>query len=416
MRNIVFVGSLLLLLFASPSEAQQSPQNCLSSAPFFGGNAADGNRCHSTVGGAAQAVADALVIGVPSFSNVVYQGIAFSTHSWHFDVLSDGVFFGVHVVQMYDPVGCPLGETLNTSTGVCEGPPMCDGTITGQAFLRPVFSGGSTGNICHESSQCVMTAQNVIGFSSSDLVEYIGTDQGCNSEPEVPIGPENSQDNCIAENGNTWCTDPNLADENCGYYNNDYVCLGAVPDGGCTFFGNGDMACSTTASSPPAPDNGTPGVTATPDGTINNNGSTTNIFNNTTVTGSAGGASGTQQGDGPSANEPQDIDFSEIIEQEPDFGIYDDAIVSQTNSTSGELDNVLSEIGDPNDFGVSTSLGTTINDAFQYSACTDIVLNAFGNNVTLSCAEVSQTRDVLGWIARVIFLLAIWNLVMRGPE
>lgn len=187
-------------------------------------------------------------------------------------------------------------------TGEC--PAACDGSITGVAFLRPVFSGGSTGNICHESSGCLMTAGDVSGLPGGDLVEYTGTDQGCTAEPVVDVPPEAEDAQCITSGGNSWCTEPDLADQNCGMLNGEYLCLDSIPDGQCTFFGNGSMACDSSATAPPAPDDGvTAGNVAAPDITINNNGTTVNVFGSSTVAGSTSGATGSdQQGDLPAGD------------------------------------------------------------------------------------------------------------------
>jgi hypothetical protein len=327
--------------------------------------------------------------------------------------------FGV----VWTPGDCPAGtvEGVDADGNACNPPaPSCDDSITGTAFLRPVFSGGHTGDICHEGSNCKMTAGDTTGLASGDLIEYTGTSQDCGSEPVEPISQGEEDPQCISDGANTWCTEPDLADENCGMLNGDYICLESVPDGGCTFYGNGDMACASNATSPPAPDNGTPGVPATPDGTLSTSDGTTttniNTYNNTTVTGSSAGASGSNQGSDPGETPEIDLDFSQIIENEPSS----DSFRGDVDTATTDLDNlgqtVLDELGDPSDFGETTSLNTTVNDAFQYSSCVDITLDAFGNPVTLSCSDVSDTRDVLGWIARVLFLLALFQLLTRGPD
>lgn len=348
-----------------------------------------------------------------------YSGDTGTEHRWQHTMACNDDSFNTgntYVWILSNGNECPVGETLNTSTGVCEAPSQCDNTISGKTFLRPVFSGGATGDICHESSQCVMSAGDTTGLANGDLIEYVGTNQSCNAEPEIDVPPQAEQDQCLSDSSLTWCQSPDPSDQNCGTLNGDWICLGSVPDGNCTFFGNGNMACAANATSPPAPDTGTPGNVAPPDNTINHNGNTTNIYNNTTVTGSSAGASGTDQGSQPSEAPEIDLDFSDIIENEPASDSYRGEIDTATGVLGTLGDDVLAEIGDPNDFTGSSTLGTTINNAFGYSSCADIALNAFGNTVTLTCADVSQTRDVLGWIARVIFLLAVFQLLTRGPD
>lgn len=301
---------------------------------------------------------------------------------------------------------------------LCAPPPaQCDQSITGQAFLRPAYSANEKGDICHESSQCVMTAVNVTDLgTAAALVEFQGTGNSCGAEPEIPITPQNQQEQCISVMGNTFCTEPDLADQNCGYFNDEYLCLDDVPDGDCTFYGNGDMACATNATSPPAPDDGiTPGVAAPPDASINVNGNTTNIYNNNTVGGSSGDPAGTKQND-PMDQEAIELDLSEIIETEPPADQYDDSIEGILTTDEAALDGVTTELADPNDFGGDTTIDDTIGNAFGIdTSCSDIVIGIGGNNVTLACADVADTRAVLGWIARIAFLLAMFDLVTRRP-
>jgi len=204
------------------------------------------------------------------------------------------------IYEWYDsdiPAECGGGATAP------DCPEECDGTITGKTFLRPVFSGGHTGDICHESSGCVMSAGSTSGLSGGDLVEYAGTASGCSSEPNVANVPDSAEDaNCISSAGDVWCTEPDLADQNCGYLNDDYLCLDSIPEGECTFFGNGKVACESTAATPPTPDDGvTPGTPATPDAVVNSDSATTNIFNSSSVTNSTEPTAAGQQSDGPEA-------------------------------------------------------------------------------------------------------------------
>lgn len=316
-------------------------------------------------------------------------------------------------------VDCTGTEEFNPETGLCEEPaPTCDGSVTGTAFLRPVFSGGSTGDICHESSQCKLTATSVTGVGSDDLIEYTGTGDDCTSEPEIPLNESNEGPNCISSGGDTWCTEPDLADENCGYLNDEYLCLDSIPEGECTFYGNGDMACSSTAGSPPAPDDGvTPGTPATPDTTIDNNGTDIDIFDNGTVGGSTGGTSGTSQPQGP-GSDPQELnlDFSEIIETEPDSGSFDDDVLQDVSDMADDTQGLIDDLTDPADFGESTTVGVDLTSALGYTACADVVISAGMKSITFSCADSQIIRDWLGWAMRVVFLIAMFQLVTTRPQ
>lgn len=295
--------------------------------------------------------------------------------------------------------------------------PVCNGSITGTAFLRPVLSADpNTGNICHESSQCRMEVNDITTLASGDtMTEYTGTNTACSDEPLTDVQPGDTQPNCITSGGDTWCTEPNLADQNCGYFNDDYVCLGSIPAGNCTFYGNGSMACVSGTGSPPAPDNGTPGVTATPDGSIESNGTIIDIFGSGTVQGSSGTTSGSSQNE-PTETAEIDLDLSPLIETyiETDADTQIDAI---TGTMESDLDGVIAELSDPNDFASPTvASGTTIGTALGYSACADITIGggAFPS-ATFTCAQTADLRAVLGWILRITLAMFAFNLVMTKP-
>jgi len=336
----------------------------------------------------------------------------------------DGAYWTISIKLQCEPGGGNAGTAYfkapNTSCPGGEAPPCavsCDDSITGTAFLRPVFSGGSTGDICHESSNCVMTATNVIGLASDDLVEYVGTGDDCAAEDVVDVDAGDQESQCITSGGDTFCTEPNLADQNCGYLNDDYLCLSSVPDGDCTFYGNGDMACSTTATSPPAPDDGvTPGTPATPDGIIEINGDTINIYDNSSVVGSSGGTSGTNQGDAPAESLEVDLDFSDIIETEPDSGSFDDDIATDETSMADDVQGLIDDLTDPDDFGQTTSLGSDLATGLGYNACADVVVSAAGRSLTFACADAAIIRDWLGWAMRLVFLLAMFQLITQRPK
>ena len=315
-----------------------------------------------------------------------------------------------------DPEDCPSGQ-IEPQGYDCVPPPDCTGDITGQAFLRPVGSADNKGNICHESSQCLMTVNSLTELASgAGMVEYTGTNQECTTEPEEMVTSQNELENCISSGGDIFCTEPDLADENCGMLNGEYICLDSIPDGNCTFYGDGGMACSPTAGSPPAPDDGvTSGTPANPDNTVSTDGNTVNIYNNSTVNNSLGDTSGTEQGENPELT--IEIDFSQIIEDEPPSDSFVGDINDDITETGNALQSVEDELADPNDFGLSTTAGNEWTSIFGYTySCSDIVLAVPTGNVTVECAELSDLRAVLGWIARVIFFIAIFNLILRRPE
>lgn len=315
--------------------------------------------------------------------------------------------------------GCPAGtqEGVDGNGFPACNPagPSCDGSVTGKAIIRPASSGEANLPICGDASNCQFTPVNTIDLGGGQvMVEYEGTASDCGGTDPQRSETQGEQPQCISTAGNTFCTEPNLADQNCGYLNDEYLCLESVPPGDCIFFGNGDMACSSGAGSPPAPDDGvTPGTPAPPNSTVNLNGDTINIYNSGTVAGQTGTSTGS---DTPEPAELE-LDFSQIIENEPPAGSFVGDINQSQTDTGAELDAVIAELADPQDFGVTTTAGSEYSNIFGVSySCSDIVLDAFGHSVTLECAALADMRAILGWIARVIFFIAVFDLMMRRPD
>lgn len=128
-------------------------------------------------------------------------------------------------------------------------------------------------------------------------------------EPPESCQPVGDGEYCMSNSG----------DGNCGYLNDKYVCPGKVRDDECIVAADGSRLCgSAVGTTPPAPDNGTPGQVAEPDGqiTIINEGGVTNVFNyygSSTVAGSSRdpgttGASVGASGGSPNAPTPGDAD------------------------------------------------------------------------------------------------------------
>lgn len=94
----------------------------------------------------------------------------------------------------------------------------------------------------------------------------------------------------------------------CGEVNGQTICPDKMPTGGCVSAGDA-VVCDNNAGSPPAPDNGTPGQPASPDGQLQGTGPDgeplppLDVFGPGTIDGSAGG---TQTTDGSDATPDDD--------------------------------------------------------------------------------------------------------------
>ncbi len=415
---IVQVGLVLVVLFSNSVQAQQQAYTSSHGS------------CTSVAGCVATEVTWRLTNAAPGFYVDCYQnpnasstGPALSQGIWRITArvecerASSGTLSQHQNDFIWPEVDVPA--ECDQSPNPPECPEACDGSITGDDIWRP-GNGIGGGAICMENTGCVANIVNKTEIGSSDLVLYVGTANGCTSQPDVQA--ETSFDpQCIAEGGDTWCSSDNQTGENCGELNGAYICLETVPDGACTFFGNGDMACSSNAGTPPGPDNGTPGQGATPDGSIGSGDGTTqstiNTFSSTTVGGSSGGTQGSNQGDAPAPTEVTvELDFSDIIETANEPTSAQD-IDTQTATSEGEVDAVIAELGDPSDFASPTvSGGTTIEGALSYGSCADVSIGGGAFPVvTLSCSDTADLRAVLGWILRIVLAMFAFNLVMTKP-
>jgi len=117
------------------------------------------------------------------------------------------------------------------------------------------------------------------------------TGGGGETEPAAPPEPETNNENCVTSSaGVEYCSGP--YGENCGYVNDQFTCLGRTDSDECWVMTDGSRMCGSNAPMPPVPDNGTAGVPATPDDTVQASGGDTinnvyNFYNSTTVTGSS---------------------------------------------------------------------------------------------------------------------------------
>lgn len=126
------------------------------------------------------------------------------------------------------------------------------------------------------------------------------TGQGC------ALGEDNSfsgaNGSCVQMGSETVCiTDP--GETNCGTVNGEAICIDTPASGECYGTSGGGSICNADVSStPPGPDDGTPGNVAPPDGTLTNaaTGQTINYYSSSTINNSTvgNGGAGPNPGDG----------------------------------------------------------------------------------------------------------------------
>lgn len=210
----------------------------------------------------------------------------------------------------------PLSQQAMGTSAVmseCPPPPGCD-TDDPQVGTDISWSGSSMstgGDYCHAVSQCKVSVSQSTGADGSVVFTGHVTSQNCDSGAPSAEDPQ-AGESCTPVGDGEYCASPNAGDGSCGYVNDSFVCLSKVAQDECKPLADGGAVCGASAGTPPAPDNGTRGEPAAPDGEIEHNagGSSTtntyNYFNSTTVTSSSvatgDGSNPQDSGGSPSGN------------------------------------------------------------------------------------------------------------------
>lgn len=100
---------------------------------------------------------------------------------------------------------------------------------------------------------------------------YKSTGAACQTSAATTGHPQQDGGDCVAGGDTVGCG--SRENKNCGEFNGDRVCVGAIPPGTCVSFESGGVACvqqgdGSPPASPPAPNNGTTGTPAEPDGVV----------------------------------------------------------------------------------------------------------------------------------------------------
>lgn len=191
-------------------------------------------------------------------------------------------------------------------------PEECSGSAAdgvGDQFTSLIAPSGTSGDYCNAVSHCKMAVTSSVSIGGETVYTVKHTSEDCSAGADPPDSEEAEQgENCVSGSGGEFC----LADqgENCGYVNDNFVCLSQIEDDGCAVFGDGSRVCGPNAPTPPVPDSGTAGQAAAADEEIEvtqaANTTTYNYYNSTTVAGSARPAG--DSGDNPFDEDGDDGD------------------------------------------------------------------------------------------------------------
>lgn len=153
--------------------------------------------------------------------------------------------------------------TLQSRLGDCPG---CDEASVGKRFFKQYSYGSPPSDTCSDGCAATRSASVDACIGGTCVTEFTVTSEQCSigggGDPG-PIVEEGEGEVCVGE----FCTS-NPGKEACGFVNDNYVCVGRTPADGCQALADGSRVCGDRAPTPPVPDNGTPGVPASPDGQI----------------------------------------------------------------------------------------------------------------------------------------------------
>lgn len=182
-------------------------------------------------------------------------------------------------------VGSCTPPQVPDGNGGCEDPPtnMC-GNTAGD-IQRDLIGASPVAFVCisgcrYENSQPAggMVVTSTGSFTTASTVTYVGTGEECDNSEQTNDPPTNT---------NVTDTDSDGIPE----VNGNELPETPPPSDGCTLLPDGSLYCGSNASTPPAPDDGTPGQQATPDQTVTNttNNTTNNYYDSNTTGNSSSG-------------------------------------------------------------------------------------------------------------------------------
>lgn len=299
-------------------------------------------------------------------------------------------------------------------------PTECDADFPGVGDSHTTNSNPGSGNTyCHALSGCkVEVSQTTSMGSGATVYTWTHTDDPCDEGDEAAGGDEEPGESCATSGSDEFCAQPN--EENCGYFNDDFVCFNSIEEDGCSVFSDGGRVCGSDAPMPPVPDNGTPGQPATPDQVVNvTTGSTTNTFNyyNSSTVG------GSSRDPGTSGDNPYDGDDDGSGEDDGDGGGEGDGGNGTDDDGCAEEDGctgTLPAIGDTEceSFGACATAFyarvqgapliesvANVGDSFPSGSCPAVNITMFGETSSLSEPMCDMWADTVAPIISVIMLV-----------
>ncbi|MEK6805320.1 MAG: hypothetical protein AABY95_01550 [Pseudomonadota bacterium] len=303
----------------------------------------------------------------------------------------------------------PAGQSFNGGLEI---------TITGQATDKPCVLRNGKNQLLRQAPEpgggisIAVISYNpaaVTGrFETAGQICQPGTSVGT----AVAVITDADNNKCAASTSGTKVC---IANKNCGTVNGEYKCLNtAPPENTCVQTETGRTVCArpigAVIASPPFPDNGTPGVPATPQATIENDATQIDVY-----------APGTAYGDStPSPPPTDDGKTNEAVCGAPPLPACNakiDETGTPSNGPAGPVfdqDGIFSSITSA--AGNNPSSGQTIPIVpFSSSSCTTISGSFLGKPVdvpgTSGCQRLTKLKEILGY---AFYLLTAWFLARRA--
>lgn len=320
--------------------------------------------------------------------------------------------------------------------GPCEPPPPMECDMSACPVGTRLTETGGAAEVCDTDCGCKLT----LSGSTNGVNSYHNTGEGCSGSEDPPpedltSGPTDEVCNPVGDG--EFCVSA-TGEGQCGYMNDSYVCLDRIKDNECAPVGGGGRLCGPDANTtPPAPDNGTPGQMAEPDGTVSTapaGGDTTiiNYFSGGTVAGSSrdpGADGGAPRGGSPHTPQPGDEDgdgeddcsgggcgpASDIESSGPCYSEGSGAIDALKACGTDAFNDVVEAFSE-SDFAVF--VGELADSAPTGGSCPSATFDAFGETYDVGsvvCDLVEEAGTPLslcflvmwGWIGLRILLGAI---------
>lgn len=315
--------------------------------------------------------------------------------------------------------GSPVPDlwALTATPVECPPRPPCDQDAPeiGQTFSGSA-STMATASYCHAVSNCKVSVKQSVGVSGEVIFTGTVTNQNCgDDDPEIPDEDLSEGETCTTGSGGfEVCVNP-TGEGQCGYLNDEYVCLKKTPNGGCQSFASGAKVCQAAAGTPPAPDTGTRGEKAAADGTLQQRvpsgafGSTTTTYNYyaaATVSGSTGQTTPTPEpGDGDAVGEGDGLGDLECPAGMDCSGDLPGSDLEELDSYQAITQNFWNRVNDSPLLGGLSTLGDSMPDG-ECPATNSVEIFEQDYDFSILCDMWEDVSPVLSLV-----ILAIWCLL-----